>query len=95
MADVVSQWGLVDLVVAVVVVLSVLGALRSRAGILPAIASGASTLVLAWLVCWGLSAWAPPSVADDVRASQLARTVPFPQHATEQARQLHGPAAPA
>ncbi|MBF4160258.1 hypothetical protein [Nocardioides acrostichi] len=73
--------GLVDLVVALLVLFSVLGALRRRAGLLAAVASGAVTLVVAWLVCWGLATWGPVDVVHQVRESRLVAVAPFPHQA--------------
>ncbi len=55
----VSHLGLVDLAIGLIIVASIIGALRRRAGLIAALASGVGTAVVLWLIAGGLIAWAP------------------------------------
>ncbi|SEQ73516.1 hypothetical protein [Microlunatus flavus] len=85
-----THLGLVDLVALVLVGSSVVGALVARRGLLPALLSGAGTAVFCWLVCLGLVAWAPGTLARAASSSALLELVPVPRPALEQARALGG-----
>lgn len=80
--------GLVDLVVAALVVISVLGALRGRRGVLGAVASGVGTALVCWLAAGAVIAWAPPSWRAPVAHSVLVQVVAPPVSALEQAGQI-------
>ncbi|MBA8793704.1 hypothetical protein FHX74_001309 [Friedmanniella endophytica] len=81
----VGSLGLVDLVIGLIVVGSVIGALRRRSGLLGAIGSGLGAAVFCWLAVTAIVTWAPAAVHDPVSASAFARTVPLPTHAAHQA----------
>lgn len=70
--------GPVDLLVGLLVIGSVLGALRRGSGPLAALGSGIVALVGCWLVLTVLAAWAPPSLTQVVSESALAHHVRLP-----------------
>ncbi len=85
-----SPLGVVDLVVLLLVVAAVVGRLRYGGGLLAAVGSGLTVLVVAWLVAVGVATWAPGPAADLAADSSVVRAVPVPHHALDQAGQLLG-----
>lgn len=83
-----SHVGLVDLIIGLIIVASVIGALRRRAGIVAALASGVGTAVVLWLIAGGLIAWAPEAVSTATGNSALVSLVPPPTHALHQLADL-------
>lgn len=79
-----SHVGLIDLIIGLIIVASVIGALRRRAGIIAALASGVGTAVVLWLIAGGLIAWAPAAVGTAVGDSALVSLLPPPTHALHQ-----------
>lgn len=77
--------GLVDLLVAVAVLGSLLGALRARRGVLGALASAAGTALVCWLAAAVVLAAGPAVAVDAVGASRLFGALPPPVTAVEQA----------
>lgn len=88
LSQAVRDLGLVDLLVVALVVISVLGALRGRRGILAAAASGIGTALVCWLAAGAVLAWAPPSWQAPVAHSALVQLVGPPVSALEQAGQI-------
>ncbi len=85
-----THLGLADLVIALIVVASILGALRRRAGLIAALASGVGTALVLWLVAGALLAWGPSSIASVTQSSALLQLVPPPVHALQQLGDLVG-----
>lgn len=68
----------VDLVVAVVLALVVLGAVRAGRGLLPALASGALTALALWLAAGAALALGPQELRAPVARSGFATTLDPP-----------------
>ncbi|GAA1831989.1 hypothetical protein ACFFOM_03355 [Microlunatus capsulatus] len=77
--------GLVDLLVAGAVLVSLLGALRARRGVLGALASAVGTALVCWLAAGVVLAAGPAVAVDAVDASRLFAVLPPPATAVEQA----------
>lgn len=77
--------GLVDLLVAGAVLVSLLGALRARRGLLGALASAVGTALVCWLAAAVVLAAGPAVAVDAVDASRLFAVLPPPVTAVEQA----------
>lgn len=88
--DRLTSLDLLDLIVLLLVLAAVVGSLRRGGGVLSAVAAGASTLVLLWVVAVAVTAWAPGPVARVAADSVVLRTVPVPRHALDQVGQLLG-----
>lgn len=91
---------LVDLIVLLVVVGAVIGALRSRAGLLATVGSALGALLVAWLVTVAVASWGPRPAVETAERSRLLHTFPAPHRAIAQAgvlvdRLVGGDPAPA
>ena len=76
-----SHIGLVDLVIGLIIVASIVGALRRRAGLIAALASGVGTAVVLWLVSGALIVWGPGALGTATANSALISLVSPPTHA--------------
>jgi hypothetical protein len=90
MTETLRGLGAVDLVVGLVVLGSLLSALKVRRGVLGALASAVGTAVVCWLVAAALLAFGPSGAADAVRDSRLFSLLPPPVAAVEQAYRWAG-----
>lgn len=83
-----EQLGIVDLVVLLVVAGAVISALRRRAGLLAALASGALAAIVCWLAAAAALAWGPTGVSSATDRSYLFEMVRPPVLALRQLTEL-------
>lgn len=93
MNDAMRNLGPLDLLVGLVIVLSVIGAVRRGAGLLSGVAAGAGAAVVCWLVAGAAVAWASPDVGRAVDDSVLLNVVAPPAQAISAATDLVTPGA--
>ena len=90
MTETLRGLGAVDLVVGLVVLGSLLGALKVRRGALGALASAVGTTLVCWLVAAALLAFGPRGAAEAVEGSRLFSLLPPPAAAVEEAYRWGG-----